>query len=125
MAADRGHQRSGIALLFLGAAVAMLALTTHQPRWLLLSLCALAGLGTLGTQNLINAYVARYYPPRLRGTALGFTLGTGRFGSVAGPSYLTLTTTLFTTPDAAFYAFALPALLGATTMALIPPRTRT
>jgi MFS transporter, AAHS family, benzoate transport protein len=45
----------------------------------------LAGVGTHGTQCLIIAAVAGHYPPRLRGTALGFALGTGRFGAVLAP----------------------------------------
>ena len=45
----------------------------------------LAGVGTHGTQCLIIAAVASHYPPRLRGTSLGFALGTGRIGAVLAP----------------------------------------
>jgi AAHS family benzoate transporter-like MFS transporter len=45
----------------------------------------LAGVGTHGTQCLIIAAVASHYPPRLRGTSLGFALGVGRIGAVAAP----------------------------------------
>ncbi len=45
----------------------------------------LAGVGTHGTQCLVIAAVASHYPPRLRGTALGFALGTGRIGAVLAP----------------------------------------
>lgn len=45
----------------------------------------LAGVGTHGTQCLIIAAVASHYPPKLRGTALGFALGAGRIGAVAAP----------------------------------------
>jgi len=45
----------------------------------------LAGVGTHGTQCLIIAAVASHYPPRLRGTSLGFALGVGRVGAVAAP----------------------------------------
>jgi AAHS family benzoate transporter-like MFS transporter len=45
----------------------------------------LAGVGTHGTQCLIIAAVASHYPPKLRGTALGFSLGAGRIGAVAAP----------------------------------------
>jgi AAHS family benzoate transporter-like MFS transporter len=44
-----------------------------------------AGVGTHGTQCLIIAAVAGHYPPTLRGTSLGFALGTGRIGAVAAP----------------------------------------
>lgn len=45
----------------------------------------LAGVGTHGTQCLVIAAVASHYPPRLRGTALGFALGIGRVGAVLAP----------------------------------------
>ena len=44
-----------------------------------------AGVGTHGTQCLIIAAVASHYPPKLRGTSLGFALGAGRIGAVAAP----------------------------------------
>ncbi|WP_414654593.1 MFS transporter [Intrasporangium sp.] len=45
----------------------------------------LAGVGTHGTQCLIIAAVASHYPPKLRGTSLGFALGIGRIGAVLAP----------------------------------------
>jgi AAHS family benzoate transporter-like MFS transporter len=45
----------------------------------------LAGVGTHGTQCLIIAAVASHYPDHLRGTALGWALGTGRIGAVVAP----------------------------------------
>jgi MFS transporter, AAHS family, benzoate transport protein len=83
-------------------------------------MAAAAGLGALGTQNLVNAYVARYHEPRLRGTALGFSLGVGRLGAIAGPVYRSAVTVLFTSPAAGFYAFVVPAVLGAVVIAAIP-----
>lgn len=45
----------------------------------------LAGVGTHGTQCLIIAAIATHYPPRLRGSSLGFALGVGRIGAVVAP----------------------------------------
>lgn len=45
----------------------------------------LAGVGTHGTQILIIAAVANFYPHNLRGTALGWALGVGRIGAVVAP----------------------------------------
>jgi AAHS family benzoate transporter-like MFS transporter len=120
MIADRGHLKSSTAVCFLCAAVAMLVLSSGQARWVILTMSAVAGLGTLGTQNLVNGYVAHYYPARLRGSALGVCLGLGRFGSIVGPSYLTLIIVVFVVPAAGFYGFVLPAVLGAIAIALIP-----
>ncbi|GAA3548358.1 aromatic acid/H+ symport family MFS transporter [Amycolatopsis ultiminotia] len=124
-AADRGYVKPVTVACFLFAAVAMLALSVPQSRWLLLTMCAIAGLGSLGAQNLVNSYVARFYPPRIRGTALGFSLGVGRIGAIVGPSYLAVVTILITTAHVGFYAFAVPAVLGAIIIGLLPARART
>jgi AAHS family benzoate transporter-like MFS transporter len=120
---DRGHLKLTVILCFLAAAAAMLGLTTQQPYWLLLGLSALAGMGTLGTQNVINIFVAQYYPDRIRGTALGFSLGIGRFGAIVGPTYLALVITLLPgQPNAGFYAFVIPAIAGALIFLLVPKK---
>ena len=118
--ADRGHLQKITVTCSLIAAGAMLVLSTPQSRGLLLVMAAAAGLGALGTQNLVNSYVARYHEPRLRGTALGFSLGVGRIGAIVGPVYLAAVTTQFTSPKAGFYAFIVPAVLGALVIALVP-----
>src|SRR5882757_628539 len=124
MIADRGYLKSTTVICFLSAAIAMLALSSEQARWVILTMSAVAGLGTLGTQNLINGYIAHFYPARLRGTALGVSLGLGRIGSIVGPSYVTLVITLFAVPAAGFYGFVLPAVLGAIAIAMLPATRR-
>jgi AAHS family benzoate transporter-like MFS transporter len=122
--ADRGHLKSTTVVCFLSAAVAMLVLSSEQARWVILTMSAVAGLGTLGTQNLVNGYVAHFFPARLRGSALGVSLGLGRFGSILGPSYLTLIIVVFAVPAAGFYGFVLPAVLGAIAVSMIPAARR-
>lgn len=111
--ADRGLLKAATMVSFLLAAAAMITLSTPQPRPLLLLASAVAGFGALGTQALVNIYVAHAHPARLRGTALGFSLGVGRIGAIAGPSYLAAVTVLISSSKAGFYAFVVPALLGA------------
>jgi MFS family permease len=43
------------------------------------------GLGSVGTQILVNAYVAKHYPVGSRATARGWSLGIGRLGAITGP----------------------------------------
>ncbi|MCG8917217.1 MFS transporter [Actinokineospora sp. PR83] len=118
--ADRGHLKTITLGTFLLAAVALLVLSTNQPRPLLLAISALAGLGSLGCQSLVIACMSTFYPPQLRGTALGFGLGVGRIGAIVGPGYLSIATTLNASPRAGFIAFMVPAVLGAATIALLP-----
>ncbi|MEU5841756.1 aromatic acid/H+ symport family MFS transporter [Rhodococcus sp. NPDC047139] len=67
------------------AGVALLALLLDPPVAAVYLIFVLAGVGTHGTQALIIAAVASYYPDHLRGTALGWALGVGRIGAVAAP----------------------------------------
>ncbi|MEU6258534.1 MFS transporter [Streptomyces sp. NPDC047043] len=120
--ADRGHLRIVTLGTFLLAAVALLVLSTPQPRPLLLVVSALAGLGSLGCQNMVAACMTAFYPPHLRGTGLGVGLGVGRVGAMVGPTYLSAVTGAFDSPRAGFYAFMIPAVLGASVIALLPRR---
>ncbi|MEE2031369.1 aromatic acid/H+ symport family MFS transporter [Rhodococcus sp. CC-R104] len=67
------------------AGVSLLLLLTDPPVAAVYVIFVLAGVGTHGTQCLIIAAVASYYPDNLRGTALGWALGVGRIGAVAAP----------------------------------------
>ena len=67
------------------AAVALVVLVTGPSVTVVYLMLVLAGVGTHGTQCLIIAAVASHYPGHLRGTALGWALGTGRIGAVAAP----------------------------------------
>lgn len=67
------------------AGVALLTLLLDPPVAAVYLIFVLAGVGTHGTQALIIAAVASYYPDHLRGTALGWALGVGRIGAVAAP----------------------------------------
>ncbi|MYX30223.1 MFS transporter [Streptomyces sp. SID8381] len=125
LVADRGLLKISTIVSFLLAAVAMITLSAPQPRPLLLAASAVAGFGALGTQALVNIYVAQAHPARLRGTALGFSLGVGRVGAIVGPSYVAAVTVLISSSKAGFYAFVVPAILGALLIGLLRPGRRT
>jgi AAHS family benzoate transporter-like MFS transporter len=78
-------------------------------------------MGTRGTRNVINIFVAQYYPDRIRETALAFSLGIGRFDAIVGPTYLALVITLLPgEPNAGFHGFLIPAVAGALIFLLVP-----
>jgi MFS transporter, AAHS family, 4-hydroxybenzoate transporter len=51
----------------------------------LLSAAALAGAVVVGGQIAMNAVTASFYPAAIRATGVGWALGIGRIGSIAGP----------------------------------------
>lgn len=105
---------------FLSAAIALSLLGTHPPTVLLMLLIALTGFGGLGTQNMLNDHVAGFYPVTSRATGLGWALGVGRIGAIAGPTYGA--TFVGGTVFASAFAFAVPALVGAAVMSVLPRR---
>ena len=122
--ADRLGSKLVVAVLF-GAAAASIALLSFQPPLLVIyALVFMAGLGSLGVQPLINAYVAGHYPASSRATALGWSLGIGRLGAITGPTFGGLVIASGFGLAWNFYAFAIPALL-ATLVTLFIPRSPT
>ncbi len=122
MIADRGYLRWVTVGTFLIGAVSLFVLSTPQPRPLLLLASALSGLGAMGCQGMVVACVSAFYPPNVRGTALGVALAVGRLGAILGPVFLSLITILTPEPRAPFFAFIGIAILGAIVVALLPSR---
>lgn len=122
---DRLGMRPVTAAAFLAAAVSIYLLHTPMAAPLMYLLVAVAGFGTIGCQILVNAYVAMHFPDEVRATALGWTLGIGRLGAIVGPTFggVLLSSGL----DVAwnFYAFAIPAAIGALVVFLLPGRNST
>ncbi|MEU0924641.1 MFS transporter [Streptomyces malaysiensis] len=110
-----------ITLLSFGTAavsIALLSLPMPEPaRYLLV---ALAGFGTIGTQIIINAYVAIHFPVEMRASALGWTLGIGRLGAIVGPLFGGILIANGVSARWNFYAFVVPAVLGLALVVALP-----
>ncbi|WP_181781291.1 MFS transporter [Pseudonocardia pini] len=52
---------------------------------LLLTAALLAGAGVAGSQNGLTAFASSRYPTEIRSTGVGWAIGIGRVGSIAGP----------------------------------------
>jgi AAHS family benzoate transporter-like MFS transporter len=118
--ASIGSQKFGprplVIVGFVSAAAALLLMSLNPPAALMTVLAAVAGFGGLGTQNMINDYIAQFYPAATRATGLGWALAVGRIGAIAGPTYGALLVSFGGGVPAAAIAFAAPALLGAVLM---------
>ena len=66
--------------------IGMIGLTSHSLP-LLFTVVFLAGWGVVGNQGTLNAFAAMYYPTFLRSTGVGWCLGIGRLGAIAGPLF--------------------------------------
>ncbi|CAI3799151.1 Gentisate transporter [Pseudarthrobacter sp. MM222] len=101
------------------AAGALVVLVTGPPVTVVYLMLVLAGVGTHGTQCLIIAAVASHYPAHLRGTALGWALGTGRIGAVAAPQIGGLLLAAGLGVNSNFLAFAGAAAIAAVLLAAV------
>ena len=120
--ADRFGSKPVTTAAFAVAAVAIYSLSLEPTSAVLYLLIALAGFGTIGTQILVNGYVATYYPADSRATALGWSLGVGRLGAVLGPTFGGWMLASSLGLEWNFYGFAIPAVLGALVIAAVPAR---
>lgn len=120
LAADRLGSKPIIVTTCLLAGVAVMLLSLRLPTAVLYTAVALGGVGAMGTQTFVLAYVSKYYPVRMGATALGWTLGFGRLGSMLAPPLLGVIIGAGLAFQWNFYALAVPALIGAVLIGLVP-----
>ena len=101
---------------------ALLALLANPPVAMIYVIFVLAGVGTHGTQCLIIAAVASYYPDQLRGTAFGWALGVGRVGAVAAPQIGGWLLAAGLGADSNFILFGVSALIASLLLTVIARR---
>jgi len=83
---DRSSFRHILLPCFLVAAVAIALIGRPDVSLAFLFISIfIAGFCVVGGQPAVNALAASYYPTTLRSTGIGWSLGVGRIGSIAGP----------------------------------------
>ncbi|WP_033292572.1 MFS transporter [Amycolatopsis jejuensis] len=118
--ADRIGDRTVTAGMFLMAAVCIYLLSLGLPTGVRLALVAIAGAGSIGTTIQVSSFIGKHYPTESRATGLGWALSFGRLGAILGPAYGGLVLASGWGLSANFYAFAIPALVGAVAMWAVP-----
>lgn len=83
--ADRIGAKIVISISYLMAAVCIGLLTIKPSVTIIYLLIGLAGIGSVGITQILNAYVTQYFPSHIRATSLGWGLGLGRVGAITGP----------------------------------------
>ncbi|QRP49074.1 MFS transporter [Amycolatopsis sp. FDAARGOS 1241] len=84
---------------------------------------ALAGLGIIGGQFLLNNVCAITYPVHARGTGAGLMLGFGRVGGIVGPTIGGSLLGAFGGTSALFFAVAIAAALAIVSTSFVTDRT--
>jgi AAHS family benzoate transporter-like MFS transporter len=127
--ADALGAKPVVATAFLLGCVSLLIMSTAPSLAVLFILMFVSGLGFIGSQVLTNAYIVTAYPEHLRGPAIGWALSIGRLGAIVGPLLGGVILSSGLHVEWNFYAFAIPAAIGAAATLLVPavirPRTAT
>ena len=119
---DRLHLKRVLTVFFVIAAVSISLLGVKNPTPVLYLLVALAGATTIGTQILLYAYVAQFYPMAIRSTGIGWASGVGRSGAIAGPILGGALQAINLPLTSNFLAFAIPGVIAALAMMLVARR---
>ncbi|AWC31366.1 aromatic acid/H+ symport family MFS transporter [Bacillus cytotoxicus] len=118
--ADRIGAKIVISFSYLMAAICIGLLTIQTSTTMIYILIGIAGIGSVGITQILNAYVTQYFPSRIRATALGWGLGLGRIGAIAAPIIIGIFMTLQYNQVWNFYVFAFAGLIAAISVFFIP-----
>lgn len=119
-AADRFGPKPVVAACFATGAAALVLLTLGFPLAGLLTIVAVVGLGTSGTQTLIYGFVANYYRTNVRAAGVAWCAGFGRLGGIGGPMLGSTMIGAGLQLDSIFYVLAGLGLLGMMLTLLVP-----
>lgn len=118
--ADALGAKRVVVVAFLVGTLSLVAMSTRPPTPVMFVLMFISGFGFIGSQILGNAFIVTRYPDALRGNGLAWALSIGRFGAIAGPSLGAFVLSSGADVEWAFYAFAVPALIGAFAAGAVP-----
>ncbi|ARO16394.1 MFS transporter [Bacillus tropicus] len=118
--ADRIGAKIVISISYLMAAICIGLLTIKPSVTIIYLLIGLAGIGSVGITQILNAYVTQYFPSHIRATSLGW--GLGRVGAIAGPILVGIIMTMQYDLVWNFYLFSFAGLLAAISVFFIPTK---
>ncbi len=118
--ADRVGSKKVLVPYYLIGALSLLVLSQKLDAFWLMCAVFGAGLGTIGSTTLLYGFLGAYFPTSCRGAAVGAVVGIGRAGAILGPMIGGWIVGANLDHQWNFYAFALPAVLAAMFVTLIP-----
>lgn len=118
--ADRIGAKPVVVVAFLTGAVSLLVMSVNPNVVVLFIFMFLSGVGFIGSQILVNGFILTRYPDDIRGSGLAWALSFGRVGAIVGPSLGAWVMTSGLSVEWNFYAFAIPAVVGAFASILVP-----
>ena len=118
--ADAIGAKPVVVAAFLTGAVSLLVMSLNPNVIVLFIFMFLSGVGFIGSQILVNGFILTRYPDDIRGSGLAWALSFGRVGAIVGPTLGAWVLTSGLAVEWNFYAFAIPAVVGAIASMLVP-----
>ncbi|WP_345816948.1 MFS transporter (plasmid) [Paraburkholderia sp. PREW-6R] len=118
--ADRLGPRKSVLLTYLIGAACLVALSFKASLFVTYCLIAVAGLGTGGVAMVQLGLISNYYAPNVRSSAIGWAVGIGRVGAMAGPLLGGFILREGIDVKWNFYIFAAAAVCAGVVVALVP-----
>lgn len=120
--ADRYNLKYVLMVMLLIGAVSLSLLSFQFSSVVLYVLIACAGAASIGSQIMLLAYMAKFYPANIRTTGIGWGLGMGRVGAILGPILTGWLLAMQLPHVYNFLALSIPAILGMLTVYLVQDR---
>jgi MFS family permease len=118
--ADAIGPKRVVVAAFLTGAISLIVMSLNPHVVVLFIFMFLSGVGFIGSQILVNGFILTRYPDDMRGPGLAWALSFGRLGAIVGPSLGGWVMTSGLATEWNFYAFAIPAVIGAIAAAIVP-----
>jgi MFS transporter, AAHS family, benzoate transport protein len=120
--ADKWHAKTVLIIFFITAGVSLTLIGFLENIIILNVLVGIAGACTIGTQIICNSYISQFYPGEIRSSGLGWALGVGRLGAIAGPVMGGFLFSMNLPYYQNFLAFAIPGMIGAIALFFVQER---
>ncbi|GAA4046151.1 aromatic acid/H+ symport family MFS transporter [Arthrobacter methylotrophus] len=117
--ADRLGAKKIVIALYITGTIVIAGVGVSTNALLSYVLVGIAGATITGVQNLVQVYIAEYYPAFVRSTALGSASGMGRIGAILGPILGGLLLSFSLSSQGIFFVFAIPGLIAAFAIAMV------
>jgi AAHS family 4-hydroxybenzoate transporter-like MFS transporter len=117
---DKEKSYRGLVVTFFLSALSIAGIGYLAANWYgLLAVTFVTGLLTVGANIVLSAYSATVYPTAIRSTGVGWVIGCGRVGAIAGALFGTALVAAGVAIETAYVIAAIPALIGGTAIALV------
>jgi AAHS family 4-hydroxybenzoate transporter-like MFS transporter len=117
---DKEKSYRGLVITFFLSALSIAGIGFLAANWYgLLAITFVTGLLTVGANIVLSAYSATVYPTAIRSTGVGWVIGWGRIGAIAGALFGTALVAAGVSIETAYVIAAVPAVIGGIAIALV------